>query len=388
MAHPDIISLYLEQFLSPPPAEIVTSTSQNEVIYAFCGLWFAVGPTSSPDHFNDIVEMLFPVWPQFWKWMDFLYREIDPMLKRKIIHNQFASLISMALQNVFLRLCQHSYTATTVAATEGTLNLAVYMYVDLGKRPPNDEDAPMRLKSAGDIVSILLQSPLSDFTEVIQVVGFKKSEAARALFLPVTLCTRSGDVWAAFFPPVINVHIKLCERNPTFYRSLPQNIVLSHICDALSYFTSSRSHFPHHIEHILELLNKYSSNASDGHSWFIYALRRKILPSIFQSAAPNGLLGIGRNIGPCVQLFLNDLRLHSIHHPILQRLSRAPQLRQRHPPTGIYGKVLSEWTRLTQGIAYAQTAWAEFDALPGYSLACFYQKVVICLPVFYVQISE
>ncbi|KAG6908619.1 hypothetical protein DXG01_003944 [Tephrocybe rancida] len=370
-AHPVFLELFVAQFNSPPPTNF-TPHGRTAPIYAILGISHAIG-FSDTDH---LVPGLHPAWLKMWAWMDFLYRQFI-LVERDQIEREILDLLAFSIENMLLIFLADASTTAIVAATGGVLGLAIDMFTSLGahlkKSVGNVPLLPTRLKLTSTALIGLIPSPLSDFDEVVVALGSNKRVAAQALFLPVSPENHGAEDITGFFPILIDVHIKLCERSPDFYGSLSPSVVISHICDALSHFTSTRRHVPDAankwpfkthdcIEALLRLLIHYSLRASEEPSWIIHALRHDIL-SLLAACASSG--DATPNITRHAEALLGDLRQHSLHLPILRRISSDPAL--KHIPSGANSSFLSQWLLLVQGLGYLRTLRAEFDEYEPFS---------------------
>ncbi|KAG6916406.1 hypothetical protein DXG01_006986 [Tephrocybe rancida] len=369
-AHPDLLNLYVNQFESSPPTAFLSDTPSAPV-FAVLGIWLAIA-TEKP---GQLVQALLPAWPKMWKWMSFLYREII-----LTSNNRFDANIKYFFATSFVGVLSFFVfmpdTFSTVATTEDTLGLSLLIYINLAAHPPSPDDLPPRLASEG--FTALLQSPLSDFNEIVQAVGFNRYQAAKSLFLPIIAAINGGPVWEKFFPHLLGVHMQICSRSPQFYGSLPPSIVMRYICEAFSHFvhvnpssipdSTQEFHYEPHtcIEVILWLLVRYSSAASVDHSWVIYALQGDIITLVLKSAASSRF---SSSITTSVTSLLNELQLYAIHRPVFRRLSRDPALGRR--PSTTNRDILLQWEQLLKVMAYLNTAWNEFAEIKlCYALKC------------------
>ncbi|KAG6906854.1 hypothetical protein DXG01_011661, partial [Tephrocybe rancida] len=265
---------------------ILSSVVADIAVHALGGITNALTCEDEPEHPNYTILLLRDAWPQLWWWLDLLYRRlvlVDHDLFEKEIADDFKEGLAVSIESILLNVSHHPLTSPVFAATKGALKLSAGIYIYLGLHPPK-EHAGVRMKAAGETLSILIESSLPNFNEFIEAVGFDNRRAAFLLLQPLSL-TIHGKESSAFFAYIFHVHFELCISHPTFYRSLPPKSVISNICAAMAYFISLAPSTEVHgcLSILLLTLAKYSSNVARGHSWLVYALRYNILSLVFHA---------------------------------------------------------------------------------------------------------
>ncbi|KAG6917082.1 hypothetical protein DXG01_003971 [Tephrocybe rancida] len=361
-----IVNLYLDQFGHPQPA-ISSPATTFKPIYALLGLWIA----TERDRSDDLGYIIKSSWLKLWPWIDFLYRKViiagcDVLSKT----NRYA--LTIAIQAILLRLIRRDFTLPTVAGTEGTLALSLEMHIHFGRHPPDkDREVLAQSENTSFLAVTLIESPLSNFNEVIEVLGSGK-KAASTLFQPFLMIAHGRLSWAAFFPLFIEVHKHLMVRNSGYYQSLPVDKIMSHICEALTYFTTNapwvhdvtldytvtnKTH--NFLKSLLSFLVVYSVKIyGGGHSWAVYAVRGGLLPLILKCAPYTATLP---EMEITMQSLLDNFRINAIHRPIMRVLSRDPEvLGRRFSSTSKI--VQGSWKKLLQGISHAEDVHGAFKA--------------------------
>ncbi|KAG6916405.1 hypothetical protein DXG01_006985 [Tephrocybe rancida] len=376
--HPDIIDLYISQFDAPVPTTF-SLESPKSPIWAIHAIWSCLA-CHKPDH---LIPALSAAWPKVWRWIDFLYRELV-FVDRDFIMDKFAHVLAVGAEGIIAALLTYDSTAPTAASTEGIFGLAVLIYIDLGTRsrlqPPHQSDIPHRLIRISKALNILILSPSSNFNEVVEAVGFRKYQTVHAMFQPINTCIQRGQDYTKAFWCLVDVQTNLCSRNPTFYASLPAKTIMSHIYNALSYFTSippvsdtnpSRSSATQYcIQSLLLFLVRYSNKASRGHSCVIYLLRGGIISLLLKAM-------VGTKLTPtsiaAVMYLLDELQRFFVHRPVFQRLSQDPALKETIEDAGI----LARWEQFLKAVAYLQAARDKYNTVqPYHPVQCSnYKKV-------------
>ncbi|KAG6908620.1 hypothetical protein DXG01_003945 [Tephrocybe rancida] len=369
--HPDVVSLYLTQFESPPVP--MSLDAPHSSIDAMSGLLLAVQHNNS-----DCTRALESAWKNVWKWMPSIYAML------RIIECRTARAPLSALLGILVVLLGNSTVAPALIATEGVLGLAMQMYIDLGTSSlDNDQDIQERAHHISNALFLILKSPLCGAHEVAETVGFSPRRAARALLRPIHLSVHGGAAWRSVFSVLLNVHMELVNRCPAFYQSLPAQSVISHLCVAMSRFTSdyfdsltmpvSGSLYvdssPSNIMPILVFWNYYSSDAAHGHAWIIHALRYGLVSLLLKIS---GIQTLKPAMKSGLIKLIDDLRAYSIHRPVVRRLQQEVALMQGIPTAD--KKIVGAWRLLREAVNYANITHTEFDALKRYTFRCQYKK--------------
>ncbi|KAG6915152.1 hypothetical protein DXG01_013047, partial [Tephrocybe rancida] len=133
--HPDALDLYITQFDSPLPVTFapVPPYSDPPAIHALSGLGFTLSENMPPY----VIQTMGSAWPNIWKWLGPIYWKL--ILVEDDSYRLIYSSIRSAL-GTFARLLVDPSTTSTVIQTEGVLEFAMRIYVDLGKSPPTNDD--------------------------------------------------------------------------------------------------------------------------------------------------------------------------------------------------------------------------------------------------------
>ncbi|KAG6916698.1 hypothetical protein DXG01_005765, partial [Tephrocybe rancida] len=319
MGHPQVIALYLDQFDEAPPPLSVSVAKSFEITEtarsAFIGLFCAV------EH------------------------DTHQSLGIYSIQRDDGGMLHVSILVVLDYLLRKPSSVAIIAVTKGALAMTTEMYLDLGKRPPDNEgDVISRIKCACWSLVALLQSPLPDFGEFIQTVGWKTQKAARKLFRPLQLCTLGGSQWMNLVPCIINVHLQLMAHQPEYYRSLPPSMVMFDMCILM---TSCHDHvapptprglpFPKHDYILLPLkaLTIYALSIPRDHAWMVYALCKGMLPLLLKSA-PYSKADPG--ITKHIRTIMDRVQAYSIFRPVLRLLLADPAVVERRFSTNDQGR--------------------------------------------------
>ncbi|KAG6917321.1 hypothetical protein DXG01_002979 [Tephrocybe rancida] len=336
------------------------------------------------DQFADPLPVLIAAWPRLWKWMEFLYQSAE--LVESTLGSVSANTLTLAIGGVFVHIIHHPPTTSTVAATAGTLRLAVNMFIQLGVRPPTDPvEITTRQRNAAVSLMDVLVSPESDFGELVAALGPNKRHAARALFRPIAVATRVGGPWARYTSLLIAVHFNIVSRNPAYYASLPTKIIIRNICGALAYFVTTylppstvSGYNANHdcTTYLVSLLARYATDAAIGHAWLIYAIRHNAVGLLLKSARYIGVPGIEPPNGPpiiarTVRSLLDIFRLYVLHRPVMQRFSGDPVIRSKFSTRD--ADVQWSWDSLSLAVGSQEALHVEFDS-HGSILRCSYTE--------------
>ncbi|KAG6908745.1 hypothetical protein DXG01_003449 [Tephrocybe rancida] len=324
-----------------------------------------------------LLRVLHSTWTKMWPWMDTLYRRI--VLEDDGQKGDLSSALIIAVGRLLTFMAEHP-KGSEPETTPGTLWLAVKMFVDTPTHPPEIEELVWRLRFSEPALIVLLDSPLSYPSEVIDAVGFNKVRAANSLFQPIHFALHAGQrQWKSSLGLLLLVHRSLCSRSPEFYRSLPSRTVMSHLCDCLAYFVHR---FPAGTEStdsilgnsneiiavIVGLLEIYAKNIADGHSWIIYALRRDALGSLIQSARHLELYPHPSDLASSIEGLFCRMAGHAVHRPVWRILAQHPAMGRPLPARITNEMVISSWFILNRAVGYMKTGYDAFEQ--RYFLTC------------------
>ncbi|KAG6916158.1 hypothetical protein DXG01_008172 [Tephrocybe rancida] len=370
--HPTLSNLFVTQLDSPIPTEVSYVTIYGP-LFAIIGLWSVLGFDTSAE----FIRLLESIWPQFWRWTEFLGQEVIFDKRDNLVSREENMRLCVAVEGVLVCLLQDSAISSTVEAQPGTLALATRLYIRMGKLPPEASSIPnVRNNFSSLIFTIILRSSSSDFDEFLAVVGFNRHSAARALLRPMYLAIHNKPIVTQNPFVVIDVHTELIKRKSEYYQSLPSKGVMAHACDGLAFFITNGPSLPFlrapfklhdHIESLLRLLSTYFDYGGCTHSWMIYALQGDVVSLALKCVAH---IPSSSTIATHISRILDKLQVYSIHRPILRRLSKHPEVLQRRFASSNKA-VQSSWDNLLRGIDHAQAVFAEFDqAYPALEMGC------------------
>ncbi|KAG6907577.1 hypothetical protein DXG01_008373 [Tephrocybe rancida] len=376
--HPSILQLFLEQFNCFPPAAISCEHSKGTVYFAIVGLGFVIQLERS----RDIKQQLESVWPNMWPWMDFLYRhlildghhEFDITLQRLLV--EIEAILAFLLDDT---------PSHMVVTTPGVLSLVVKMYLWQGDSQNYNRKEIAQLVPPSAAFISLLRSPLTDFNEVIEVVGYNRRSAAGILcnaFQVGAVYGGEEKMWTTPFSDLLKVHLALATRSLYFYRWLSPEIVMTIASNSLDHFTSlshtreqARYANTHEsIEALLAFFVHYATHVATGHSWVIFALRSKLIPSLIRAIIYfEQVPAITADAETLIEL----LQTYTLHPPVLDRLQNETKESLVDAQAVTHTGFRVRWFRLTDVIEHIKTIRTNFNASGCYLPLCEFDKCAV-----------
>ncbi|KAF9462255.1 hypothetical protein BDZ94DRAFT_742887 [Collybia nuda] len=230
-------------------------------------------------------------WPDFWKWILFLYSQTSMSLGRYSTTplNESDQRIMIVTARIISRFFAWPSTTVckTIQATPGTFSVIANLWMKQSERIDDDERANDCAGITG-VLAAYLQSDLDRYSkEITEIAGGEKKIASRILAIMRIAC-QGGQPWMVPFPVLTSVCTILANCIPGAYSHLLSRNIVGEICEALKFFASDKSH--HSVTPTQRCLCTFpvidffieAVAATDGFKWIIEAIHADLLTSILR----------------------------------------------------------------------------------------------------------
>ncbi|KAF8064955.1 hypothetical protein FPV67DRAFT_162580 [Lyophyllum atratum] len=396
-AYPEVIPLFFRQFERTPPSSRV---AREDIIafelakMALDGVAAAKSMTvhrEAADKDFDLSYLL-PSWPAMWKWMHYLYYEIDdgrkldttfnaasrPLVERLFIMNIMQRIFSL----LFMYECP-SPICEAIAASDGVLKMAMEIWVRHPDRPRNLLIPWLeRGKGISMALSDILDLEPTESPELASGFGIGQKALAALLIKPLRFVANEGENRWSSTSGYIHVYSKLTKRAPEIMRMVLAHDLIDEVLSTLEALLSIPAPVLPAIHDCTRgcfILIIHAEPLHSNYGWLLDSLRSKLVQCLLRFAGRpleghDAEDGGDHSAHPALLGIIRILQRYVVHRPVLKLLGnigRSQSVNSLRLQLPSDSRLRVEWTVFLAHVFELQKIQASFEQSEESKMKCF-----------------